>query len=139
MDLNLAIKLLQYGGLLKRVMANNSFDYSIAQATSKWIVEGIQGCSPHFSPLADSIQCLKDAVALSSGLGITEMWSALLTHRQSFAERILSQRLMDGNEGVTCPNAEGDGSLLLAELKVLIEFGGPEDFHVSTVHSTDYS
>jgi hypothetical protein len=64
--------------LLKRIVANNSFDYSVAQATSEWIAEAIQGCSLDFASLADSIQGLKDAVALSCGLGITEIWSTLL-------------------------------------------------------------
>lgn len=78
MDLDLALKMLGYSRLLKRIATGDSFDYSVAQVTSEWIAEAIQGCSPHFTSLADSISGLKDAVALSFGLGITEIWSTLL-------------------------------------------------------------
>jgi len=79
--LDVAVKLLGYGRLLRNIAENNSFDCSVAQAASKWIAESIQGCSRDFLPLVDPARGLKDVVSLSSGLGITEIWSTLSVHR----------------------------------------------------------
>ena len=77
----MAVKLLGYGRLLRNIAGSNSFDYSVAQAASKWIAESIQGCSGDFLRLVDPARSLKDVVSLSSGLGITEIWSTLSVHR----------------------------------------------------------
>lgn len=81
MELDVAAKLLRYGHLLRKISRNDTFDYSVAQATSKWIAESIQGCSADFLPLNDPVRSLKDAVSLSCGLGITEIWSTLSIQR----------------------------------------------------------
>ena len=77
----MAVKLLGYGRLLRTVASTHSFDYSVAQATATWIIESTEGHSMDFLPLHDSAQGLKDAVSLSSGLGITEIWSSLCVQR----------------------------------------------------------
>jgi midasin len=76
----LAVKLLGYSRLLRKIAGSNSFDYSVAQVTSKWIAESIQGATD-FVALEDPVQGLRDAVSLSSGLGITEIWSTLSVQR----------------------------------------------------------
>jgi midasin len=81
MELDVAGKLFGYGRLLRKVAANNLFDYSAAQATSNWIAESIQGCSTDFLPLQGPARGLRDAMSLSSGLGITEIWSTLSVQR----------------------------------------------------------
>ena len=76
-ELDVAVKLFGYSRSLRKVAAANLFDYSAAQAISNWITESIQGLSMDFLPLHDPARSLRDAVSLSSGLGITEIWSTL--------------------------------------------------------------
>lgn len=80
-ELDVVAKLLGYSGLLRKVARASSFDYSVAQAAAKWIAECIQGRSKDFSPLDEPVRGLRDAVSLSSGLGITEMWSTISAQR----------------------------------------------------------
>lgn len=80
-DLDVASRLLAYSRLLRKVAANDSFDYSVAQATSKWITETLQGSTPEFFHIQGPAQSLLDAVSLSSGLGITEIWSTFMVDR----------------------------------------------------------
>lgn len=93
MDLDTASRLLSYGRLLRNVAANDSFDYSVAQATSKWVAETIQGSTPDFFHLQGPTQSLKDAISLSSGLGITEIWLTFMVDRSTTASRIDLQGL----------------------------------------------
>ena len=53
---------------------NNSFDYSTALAASNWISESVKGSGPVFLPLQDPAQRLVDAISLSTGLGMSELW-----------------------------------------------------------------
>ena len=80
-DLELALKLLQYTRHMRRATSSTSFDYSAVQAISRWIAEALQECSQVFLHVVGHAGALEDAVRLSSGLGLTEIWSALLLDR----------------------------------------------------------
>jgi midasin len=45
---------------------------------SKWLVKALEDCSPHFVGLIGHAKDLEDVISLSSGLGITEIWSSFL-------------------------------------------------------------
>ena len=94
----MAVKLFGYGRSLRKVAAANLFDYSAAQATSNWIAESIQGRSMDFLPLHDPARGLRDAVSLSSGLGITEIWTTLSVQRS----RRLSSTELKSLENMAC-------------------------------------
>lgn len=76
--LDTASQLLAYSRLLRNVVANDSFDFSVAQATAKWLAETLQASILDFHHLRESVQNLTDAVSLSCGLGITEIWSTFM-------------------------------------------------------------
>jgi midasin len=97
-ELDVAVKLFGYGRSLRKVAAATLFDYSVAQATSNWITESIQGRSMDFLPLHDPARGLRDAVSLSSGLGITEIWSTLSVQRS----RRLSSMELKSLESMAC-------------------------------------
>jgi midasin len=80
-DLGLALKLLKYARYLRRATSSAFFDYSAVQAISRWIAGALYECSPIFLHLASHARALEDAVSLSSGLGLTEIWSSFLVHR----------------------------------------------------------
>lgn len=99
MDLDLASQLLSYGRPLRKIVANRVFDYSAAQATSTWILESIEGCSSYFFPLVQPAQDYKDAMCLSSGVGITEIWSNLSVYRKS-SSSTSSQFLLENTDSI---------------------------------------
>lgn len=77
-NLDTASQLLAYSRLLRKVVANDSFDFSVAQATAKWLAGTLQASTSDFQHLQESVQNLTDAVSLSCGLGITEIWSTFM-------------------------------------------------------------
>ena len=85
MNLDTASRLLAYTRLLRKVVSNDSFDFSVAGATARWLAETLQSSTPEFDPLRGIVQNLTDAVSLSSGLGIAEIWSAFLVEEAAAA------------------------------------------------------
>jgi midasin len=116
-ELDVALKLLGYGHLLRKVAESDVFDYSVAQASAKWIVQALEGRSVDFRPLNAPARSLRDLVCLSSGLGITEIWSTISAQRP----RRLSSTQLGSLENFVCDiHATSDG------------FGG----HLSMTHQS---
>ena len=57
-------------------MTVDTFDYSAVQAITRWITDSVEDCSSAFMSLATQARALSETVSLSSGLGLTEIWSA---------------------------------------------------------------
>ncbi|KAJ7086033.1 midasin nuclear AAA ATPase [Mycena belliarum] len=81
--INLALKTIHYAGHLRKAIGNTHFDYSAVQAISNWLTDALHDCPPEFIQLANHVQALAQAVALSTGLGITEIWSKFLASKIS--------------------------------------------------------
>ncbi|KAF9464151.1 midasin nuclear AAA ATPase [Collybia nuda] len=71
----LASSLLGYGRYLRKASMKSSFDFSAVQAISKWIIDAVDNCPPPFLPLVTQAQALVDAVSLTSGFGLVDIWS----------------------------------------------------------------
>lgn len=48
---------------------------------SRWIADALEDCPTEFLHLAADVKALQETIALSSGLGIMEIWSSLMTER----------------------------------------------------------
>lgn len=70
------LTLLQDGRHLRRTMTSDTFDFSAVQAITRWITDSLENCSSAFMSLATQARALSETVSLSSGLGLTEIWSA---------------------------------------------------------------
>jgi midasin len=57
-------------------MISDTFNFSAVQAITRWITDSVENCSSVFMPLAMQAHALSETVSLSSGLGLTEIWSA---------------------------------------------------------------
>jgi midasin len=57
-------------------MTSDMFDFSAVQAITRWITDSVENCSPAFMSLAIQARALSETVSLSSGLGLTEIWSS---------------------------------------------------------------
>lgn len=76
-DIMLSLTLLGYSRYLRRVTANESFDFSALQAICRWITDAVEDCPPAFIQLATQARILSETVSLSSGLGLIEIWSSV--------------------------------------------------------------
>lgn len=87
----LASKLLGYTRRLRIAVAHVCFDYSAVHAVSRWIADALEDCPTVFLPLAADVKALRETIALSSGLGMMEIWSSLMTDRplKPFADDLI--------------------------------------------------
>lgn len=99
-NLDTASQLLAYSRLLRKVVANDSFDFSVAQATAKWLAETLQASKSDFHHLRESVQNLTDAVSLTCGLGITEMWSTFMVEDSGAAASLDLQALEHASQNL---------------------------------------
>ncbi|KAK7048623.1 midasin [Favolaschia claudopus] len=74
-SIHLASRSLQYANHLQRARGTTHFDYSAVQAISSWLSDALEGCPSNYLPLAQRVRVLRETVALSTGLGMNEMWS----------------------------------------------------------------
>ncbi|KAJ6531011.1 hypothetical protein B0H10DRAFT_2171534 [Mycena sp. CBHHK59/15] len=72
-----------YAQHLRTATGNTHFDYSAVQAISSWLTESLEGCPSDFMLLADHVKTLRRTVALSTGLGISEIWASFMTDKIS--------------------------------------------------------
>ncbi|EGN98495.1 hypothetical protein SERLA73DRAFT_110025 [Serpula lacrymans var. lacrymans S7.3] len=79
----LSIKLLPYARYLRSAMFQESFDHSAVQVISKWMDDALRGSRPAFSRLAHAARLLEDAVSLTSGQGISQIWSTFFNRKAS--------------------------------------------------------
>ncbi|KAJ7673557.1 hypothetical protein B0H17DRAFT_1208374 [Mycena rosella] len=81
--INLALQTLRYGAHLRKARGNTHFDYSAVQAISSWLTDALEECPSDFMPLARHVKALTETVALSTGLGMSEIWSKFITSKIS--------------------------------------------------------
>ncbi|KAJ7432805.1 P-loop containing nucleoside triphosphate hydrolase protein [Mycena galericulata] len=79
--INLALTTLSYADHLQKAKGNTHFDYSAVQAISGWLGIALEDCPSDFMPLVPHVESLRETVALSTGLGLTEIWSKFMTDR----------------------------------------------------------
>jgi len=78
-EIKLTLTLLEHGRHLRRTMMSEVFDFSAVQAITRWITDSVENCPPAFIPLATQARALSETVSLSSGLGLSEIWSTFFT------------------------------------------------------------
>ncbi|KAJ7264443.1 hypothetical protein B0H12DRAFT_1209400, partial [Mycena haematopus] len=79
-SINLASSTLRYAAHLQKARGSAHFDYSAVQAISGWLTDALEDCPSDFFPLAQRAKVLKETVALSTGLGMDEIWSKFMTN-----------------------------------------------------------
>ncbi|KAJ7029287.1 midasin nuclear AAA ATPase [Mycena alexandri] len=100
-SINLSLRTLRFAEHLRNVRAHTHFDYSAVQAISAWLVDSLEDCPSAFTPLAQHVKALRELVALSTGLGMTEIWSRFMADKiPEFPAPLmqlddLARRLMD--------------------------------------------
>ncbi|KAJ7451619.1 midasin nuclear AAA ATPase [Mycena latifolia] len=82
-SINLALKTLRYGVHLRKARGDTHFDYSAVQAISSWLTDAVDECPSEFMPLARHVKALTETVALTTGLGMTEIWSKFIASKIS--------------------------------------------------------
>ncbi|KAJ7132921.1 midasin nuclear AAA ATPase [Mycena filopes] len=80
-SMNLSLRTLRFAEHLQTARANTHFDYSAIQAISGWLVDSLDDCPSDFIPLAQHVKALRELVALSTGLGMAEIWSKFMTDK----------------------------------------------------------
>src|SRR5262245_42711956 len=93
MDLKLILRLMAYARVLRKVVADDHFDYSAVQAVSKWITNSLESASPTFSQISNDADSLQKVISLSTGLGMVEIWSRLTVQRSKVTGLAESERL----------------------------------------------
>lgn len=76
----LSLKLVSYIGYIQNVLGKDVFDYSAVHVISQWMSECFTGPHEEFSSVVVHVQALSDIVALTTGIGLPEIWSGL-SHR----------------------------------------------------------
>ncbi|KAJ7717676.1 midasin nuclear AAA ATPase [Mycena metata] len=79
--INLSLRILRFAEHLRKARTNTHFDYSAVQAISTWLIESLEDCPSDFTPLAQHVKALRALVALSTGLGMTDIWSRFMTDK----------------------------------------------------------
>ncbi|KAJ7156010.1 midasin nuclear AAA ATPase [Mycena crocata] len=82
-SIDLALRILGYCGRLRQAQSHAHFDYSAVQAISSWLVDALDDCPSEFIPLARHAKALRETVALSTGLGMSEIWSRFIAAKLS--------------------------------------------------------
>ncbi|KAG6889702.1 hypothetical protein C0992_004422 [Termitomyces sp. T32_za158] len=80
-SLRLASSLLDYGRYLRKIAAAAVLDFSALQAACCWIADALEDSPSVFSTAVLCAHELKDAISLSTGLGLQDIWSALFIDR----------------------------------------------------------
>src|ERR1700722_5313724 len=80
MDIELLLKLLRYTRHLRGAASSVSFDYSAIQTLASRISDAVKGSSPRLVHLRRHTQALEDAISLSTGLGLSNLWTKLLAN-----------------------------------------------------------
>lgn len=73
----LADKLLSFVTYLEGIVTRNTFDYSALHIVSKWLSQSISGAHAHFNAVDRHVTALSEVLSLSSGVGLSEIWSGL--------------------------------------------------------------
>ncbi|KAJ6530392.1 midasin nuclear AAA ATPase [Mycena vulgaris] len=90
-SINLALKTLGYGVHLRTARGNTHFDYSAVQAISAWLTDILENCPSDFIPLTHNVKALTETVALSTGLGMSEIWTKFMASKISDFSSTLTQ------------------------------------------------
>ncbi|KAF8895596.1 hypothetical protein BD779DRAFT_1609097 [Infundibulicybe gibba] len=72
--LQLAQVVLRFGRQLGRVLQSSPFDFSAVHAITRWIVDELTSCPPHFLSVRNKAKTLYDTVTSSSGIGLIDIW-----------------------------------------------------------------
>ncbi|KAI0338876.1 P-loop containing nucleoside triphosphate hydrolase protein [Trametopsis cervina] len=75
-----ATRLLSFASYLLRVGAEDRLDYSALYATSRWLLESFREPRAGFRSVEMHVQALHGVVALTSGRGLSEIWSSLSSY-----------------------------------------------------------
>lgn len=78
-------RLLSYVRYLQDILAKDVFDYSAVHVASQWLSECFDHPHSGFSTAEVHVKALADILSLSSGAGLSAIWSALSHH--ALAER----------------------------------------------------
>ena len=81
--MTLALSVLDCGLHLKKAICSMSFDFSAVKAVSQWLVEALENCPSLFIGLHDRANLLHSLVSPSTGLGLSDIWSALYIEKLS--------------------------------------------------------
>ncbi|KAG6819694.1 hypothetical protein H0H93_009563, partial [Arthromyces matolae] len=81
----LSSTLLTYARYLQKIASATALDFSALLATCRWIIDALDASSSSFPVVSLRAQDLINAISPSSGLGIQEIWSALIIDRSSLS------------------------------------------------------
>ncbi|KAF7294417.1 Midasin [Mycena kentingensis (nom. inval.)] len=70
----LASKTLRLASELRKLLTEAHLDYSTVHVLTDWLVTTVKDCPLEFEVLAGHARTLRDLIALSSGLGMKEIW-----------------------------------------------------------------
>ncbi|KAJ7608562.1 hypothetical protein FB45DRAFT_384103 [Roridomyces roridus] len=79
--IELALTTLRFAEHLQKAQGTTHFNFSAVQAISAWLADALEDCPPNFLPLIKHIKSLREAVALSTGLGMNEIWSKFIADK----------------------------------------------------------
>ncbi|KAF8635894.1 hypothetical protein AX15_000074 [Amanita polypyramis BW_CC] len=107
--LKVLTKALGYGYHLRRVLENSLLDYSGLFALARSILDILSVESPHLDSLQRHARDFSDAVSLTSGLGLFDIWSSLYCSNSSYLPKPSIARL---DELASSLNNEADATSL---------------------------
>ncbi|KAL6308298.1 midasin [Sparassis latifolia] len=96
--LDLTLKLLYYSRHLATALLDTSFNYSVVQVVVRWFIDALTLHYHHFAQVEAQANALADAVALTSGSGLTEIWTTLTSNSMNegrMARVFDAEKLMD--------------------------------------------
>ncbi|KAL0960750.1 hypothetical protein HGRIS_005773 [Hohenbuehelia grisea] len=79
--LTVSYEILRFTRPLRRAISTTTFDFSAVQAISKWLLNLLSDAPPGFVTLVEAVQKLADTMVLSSGLGLSDIWTAFYLPR----------------------------------------------------------
>lgn len=75
--LRLGIRLLSYAAYLSGINREKHLDHSAIYSASRWLQDSLQEPYSEFAQVQNHAQTLSNAVALTSGHGLSELWTSL--------------------------------------------------------------
>ncbi|KAI0693224.1 midasin [Cytidiella melzeri] len=75
--LAMCIRLLSYAAYLHKISTQDRLDHSAVYTASRWLEDCLQDARPEFTVIQLHARALSEAVTLTSGLGLVEIWSSL--------------------------------------------------------------
>ncbi|KAG8852125.1 hypothetical protein FRB96_008926 [Tulasnella sp. 330] len=90
--------LVAYGQQFETVISQREVDYSSVSTIVRWVIRLVSNSRPIFSDIEDAAASLKDAIAITSGHGMYDIWLALLLP----SSPIFASALRDLDASLTC-------------------------------------